>query len=540
MVRFHARLAGCLVALVGLAALPMVAPAAPGQGEFADGVVIYADRSDPEGLDPTMVAGTSGYLQGLLMFDTLLARNNNGQVVPLLATSWEAGADGRTYTFRLRKDVEFHSGKKLTASDVKYSLDRLGGKETASPWQDLVAFIQRIDTPDPYTVVIRLTKPNRLFLQNMSHTGASIVNKEAVERYGKEFGRTAVDGTGPFRFVERTFNDRIVYERFDKYRWGPGFYQNRGPARIKRLIWRVIPELAARQLIMERGEIDLITHNAIPDVLYRQAELRGRVEITLRPVMETRALFLNANFPQFKERAVRRAIAHAVNAKAIAETIYAPVGQQAFNMLHPLAYAYWKGAEEAIPRYDLARARLVLDEAGWRLNAQGFREKGGVVLNALRMTGLPQYREIGVVLKESFGQIGIGADVGLMERGRLYPLRRQGDVMLEITNTTGTPEVLMEYLHSSNFPGTNRFGWKDAKTDQLIETFLTSSDGQKALAAAHEAQKIAVADESLFIPIYWTSELNIVNVRTVRGFVGTTWQNAALGKMLSVSSSRRQ
>lgn len=540
MNRFEVRLLVLAVAAALFAAIPSAAPAGPGQGEFADGVLIYADRSDPESLDPSMGTGTSGYLQALLMYDTLLARNNSGQVAPLLATSWQMSADGRTYTFRLRRDVEFHSGKKFTSADVKYTLERLGNEQVASPWQTLVASVDRVVTPDPYTVVVHLKAPNRLFLQNMSHANASILNKDAVEKYGKEFGRTAVDGTGPFRFVDRAFNERIVYDRFEKYRWGPGFYQNRGPARISRVIWRVVPELATRQLMIERGEIDLITHNAIPDVLYRRAELQGRVDITLRPVMEIRSVFVNANFPRLRERAVRRAIAHAVNAKAIADTIYAPVGEQAFNMLHPLAYGYWKGAEQAAPRYDLVRARQTLEEGGWRLNPTGVREKAGVALRGFRLTGLPQYAAIGVVLKESFAQIGIQVDVQMLERGRLYPMRRTGDVEIEVTNTTGTPEVLHEYMHSSNFPGSNRFGWKDSRTDQLIETFLASPDEKAALTAGHEVQKIAVADENLFVPIYVTSELNIANSRTLRGFVGSTWQNAALGKLLDVWSNRKR
>jgi peptide/nickel transport system substrate-binding protein len=530
----------CLAGLAALVVSPLTSLGAPDQAIFTDGVLIYADRSDPEGLDPTMVEGTSVYIQGHLMFDTLLAKNNNGNLVPLLATSWTASADGRAYTFRLRTDVEFHSGKTLTSADVKYSLERLGKKENASPWRDLVAFVDRIDAPDDYTVVVHLTKPNRLFLENMSHTGASIVNRQAIEKYGREFGRTVVDGTGPFKLVERAFNEQIVYERFDKYRWGPAFYGNRGPARIKRLVWRVIPELATRQLIIERGEIDLITHNTIPNILYRSTELQGKVDITLRPVTDTRAVTVNISLPHMKDRAVRRAIAHAVDAKTIAETLYAPVGTQAFSMLHPISYGYWKGIGPLVPRYDPQRAKQTLEEGGWRLNAQGFREKGGVVLNGIKLMALPQYREPAVVVKDNLVEIGIGVDIQLLERGRLYPMRRAGEVEIEFGNNDATPDTLTAYLLSSNFPGTNRFGRRDAHTDQLLETFLSSPDEQKALDAAHEIQKIAVVDESLFIPVYWTQELNIVNSRTLRGFVGTTWLNSGMGKLLGVWSVRRQ
>src|SRR5262249_579809 len=144
-------------------------PGAPGSGcgmaegqMVTDGTLIYADRADPEGLDPTMFVGSAAFIQGHLLFDTLLARDNDGKLAPLLATSWQVSPDGRAYTFRLRNDVEFHGGKKLTSADVRYSLERLGNRQVASPWRDLVKSVERVETPDAYTVVIRLAKANRL------------------------------------------------------------------------------------------------------------------------------------------------------------------------------------------------------------------------------------------------------------------------------------------------------------------------------------------------------------------------------------------
>jgi peptide/nickel transport system substrate-binding protein len=514
-------------------------PASAAEPMATDGTLIYADRADPEGLDPTMFVGTASFIQGHLLFDTLLGRDNEGKLVPLLAVSWQVSPDGRRYTFKLRSDVEFHGGKKLTSADVRYSLERLGNPQVASPWRDIVKSVEKVEAPDPTTVVVHLARANRLFLDGMAHTGTSVVNRESVEKHGKDFGRTVVEGTGPFKLVERVANDRIVYERFDRYRWGPAFYQNRGPARVKRVVWRVIPELATRQLNMERGEVDLITHNTLPDILARAGELKGRVEITRRPVYETRGVALNANFNHLQDRAVRQAIAHAVNARGIAETIYAPVGVPAFSLLHFTAYGYSKGVEALTPKHDPARARQILDEAGWKLNAAGVREKNGLALKGLRLMGLPQYKDAALVIKEALADLGIGADIQLLERGRLYPLRRAGDVELEVLNTAGTPDVFMEMLHSSNFPGTNPFGWKDPRTDRLIETFLTEPDEAKALEASAQLQRIVVADEVVFVPLYWTSELTLVNSRTLRDFMSTHWLNSGVGKLLSVWSTRR-
>jgi peptide/nickel transport system substrate-binding protein len=533
---------GSALALVG--GSPMASSFSPaalaGPAGGTDGILIYADRSEPESLDPAMGVGTSTYMQGHLMYDTIVFQNNSGKIVPLLATSWEMSADGKTYTFKLRRDVEFHSGKKMTSADVKYTYERLKNPRTGSPWNDFMTYVERVDTPDDATVILRLSKPDRLLLENLSHSSTAIVNQATIDRAGRDYGRTVVDGTGPFKLVERVFNDRLVYDRFDKYRWGPAFYQSTGPASVRRVIWRVVPELQSRQLMMEKGEIDLITHNSPTDVMYRAKDLQGRVLITLRPVGETRALFLNMNFPRLRERAVRQAIAHGINAKAIAESIYAPVGKQATNMLHPLSYGYSKETSDNIRKFDPARARAILEEAGWRRGADGMREKGGVALRGIRLMGLPQYRDAATVIREQLADIGIGVDIQLLERGRLYPMRRTGDVEAEFTNTQGTPQMFQELMLSGNFPGTNRFGWKDPKTDQLIETFLAGPDEKQAIAAAAQLQRTAVVDEALFIPIYWTSEINIVNTRTLRNFVSTAWQNVGIGKLLKVTSARQQ
>ncbi|MDP2859260.1 MAG: ABC transporter substrate-binding protein [Bacillota bacterium] len=472
------------------------------------------------------------------MYDTLIAPDGT-KFVPVLAESWKTSPDGKVYTFTLRKDVQFHSGKKMTSKDVKWSFERLANPKTASPWSGLVSSIEKVETPDDYTVVLQLKAPDRLLLSMLAQPGASILNQEAVEKAGKEYGRTVVDGTGPFKLVSRKFNEEIVYERFANYKWGPSIYQNKGPARVKRLIWKVTPELQARQLMMEAGEIDTITHHIDPSLLLKKDSLKGKADITTRPVTHTRAVTINVTYPKLTDVAVRRAIAHAVPSKSIAETIYAPVGSRALNLLHPTVFGYFKGIESLTPAYDLEKAKKTLDDAGWKLNANGVRQKGNVILDGIPVMGLPQYEPIAVLIQENLGKIGIKAKVEMLERGKLYPMRRTGDVPIEVTNTTGVPDRLYHYLHSATVGGSNLFFWKDAETDKKIATFLSDPDENKALQAAYDLQKLAVVDQCMFIPIYWIDEINEVNTRTVHDFVGSTWVNSGIGKLLDAWSTRK-
>src|SRR5690348_12814757 len=117
--------AAVLTALLLLYGIVWNHPASGAETISTNGMLIHVDRSDPESLDPTVGTGTASQEQGLLMFDTLLAKDNQLRLVPLLATSWRVSADSKTYTFALRKDVEFHSGHHMTSADVRYSLERL-------------------------------------------------------------------------------------------------------------------------------------------------------------------------------------------------------------------------------------------------------------------------------------------------------------------------------------------------------------------------------------------------------------------------------
>lgn len=528
----------CWSLLLGLLLVSSYAAAQATEEPTTNGVLIHGERADPGGLDPHRTSGTTSYMMSLLMHDTLLAQAPDGQLLPLLAKSWSISDDQMSYTFVLRDDVVFHSGKPLTSADVKFSLERVADPSTASPWIALVQSMSSIDTPDDHTVVVHLAAPDRLFLLNMANPSIAILNAEFTTSVGDDYGQSDVDGTGPFKLVSRNPATGIVLDRFDDYTWGPEWYENQGPARLARVEWRFIPELATRQLMIERGEIDTILHNSDPSVYERAEQLAGTVDITLRPVNETRSLFIDTSYPKLNDVAVRRAIALSIPTEQIAQTLYAPLGERALNVIHRTEYTYDTSIEADLYGYDLEQARQVLEDSGWTMGPNGYRTKDGVELSAIPLMGLPQYEPVGLVIQENLAQIGIGVDVQMMERGFLYPLRGTGDVPMEIRNNRGVPEIYASWLDSENYPGSNPFGWRDEHTDQLIDTFVTSPDEQEALAAAHELQRLMLIDQVLIHPIYWTSDLNIVNSRTIRDFEGSTWGNSGLGKLLDTWSLR--
>ena len=175
--------------------------------------------------------------------DTLVALDWDGKTpIPYLAKSWTISEDGRTYTFKLRDDVTFCSGKKFTAEDVVYSFKRLKDPAIKGPYAWRAGPIKELRATDPHTVEYELAEPfSELLLQLTMFTNV-IHNKESVETLGKDYGIKGADGTGPWCFDHWQPRTEIVLKRHDAYKWGPSMYKNKGPVKFEKLVVKIVPE----------------------------------------------------------------------------------------------------------------------------------------------------------------------------------------------------------------------------------------------------------------------------------------------------------
>ena len=160
--------------------------------------------------------------------DTLVAMDWDGKTaIPYLAKSWTISPDGKLYTFKLRDDVQFCSGKKFTAADVIYSFTRLADPSARWPFYWRLGEIDSLTAPDPYTLVYKLKRPHSELLVDLANFAATIINKENVEALGADFGVKGFDGTGPYCWVSWSPREVLVLQRHPTYSWGPReMYQN--------------------------------------------------------------------------------------------------------------------------------------------------------------------------------------------------------------------------------------------------------------------------------------------------------------------------
>lgn len=332
-------------------------------------------------------------VEGLLTFDL------DVRPQPLLATEWAVSDDNLRYTFKLRKGVKWHDGKDFTSDDVAFSIFRL---KEAHPrgritYQNVVA----VETPDPLTAIIVLSKPAPFLLAAQSSSESPIVPKHIFEKLAPGDGQTlqTAIGTGPFKLTEWVAGSHLIFERNPDY-W------DAGKPYLDRIILRIVTDPAARSAALETGEAD-IGDNPVPLAdLDRLKQVPNLIVDTTTYAYSgpQQQLFFNYDNPLFAKREVRLAIAQAINLQEIVDVAlygYAQVSPSPVSTALP----QWYDKSVVAHPYDTAAAEKLLDEAGYPRKADGKRFDLRLTYNSY----LPQgYAD---VLKSQLEKIGVGIEI---------------------------------------------------------------------------------------------------------------------------------
>jgi peptide/nickel transport system substrate-binding protein len=457
------------------------------------GTLIVAFDADPEILDPQ---NTTALIAGrviALTNENLLSRGYDGSIQPGLAESWEMSEDGLTYTFTLKQGVKFHSGKDFTSEDVKYTFERWKANES-SPTAYTIDPIDTIEAPDPHTVVFNLSEPYNIFLDQLVGAWSVILNQEAVEEAGDNYGIAAVDGTGPFKFVSWDRNQRIVFERFDDYTWGAPIFDNPGPAYLDGVEIRIIPEAATRMAEFQSGNVHIVQNVPSADV----ARLQGSPDVTIVEYaqLQTRYLGMNMGKTPTDDVAVRQAVNYAINRDDIVQGAYFGLGTPAYTQLHPETPGFWQGALEAAPSYDPDHARELLEGAGWVEGDDGIREKDGTrlsmpfwVINSSESVLEAQ------IIEQQLAEVGIEVETIQYEESAWFEAARSGDqVAFTIGVFYDNADNLYFYFHSRQMPAPNRFSYDDPEIDAWLDASRSDPDPAAVTEAYEGVQRRLIED----------------------------------------------
>ena len=223
---------------------------------------------DPDVLDPTLARTFVGRIVFAALCDKLVDIDEKLNIVPQLATSWEWSSDNKALTMKLRPGVTFHDGEKLDAAAVKFNLERHKTMAGSNRRGEL-APVSSVDVVDDATVRINLSAPFSPLLAALADRAGMMVSPKAAQAAGEKFGARPVC-SGPFRFVERIAQDRIVLERYPNY-W------NKGEIHVERIVYLPIVDATVRLANLRSGQLDFIERLAASDVPSVSSDNRFRL-----------------------------------------------------------------------------------------------------------------------------------------------------------------------------------------------------------------------------------------------------------------------
>ena len=333
-------------------ALATIAAAAPAQ------TLRIGLAEDPDVLDPTLARTFVGRIVFAALCDKLFDIDEKLAIVPQLATAYEWSADSKALTLKIRPGVTFHDGEKLDAAAVKYNIERHKTMAGSNRRGEL-ALVTTVDVVDPATVRLNLSAPFAPLLAQLADRAGMMVSPKAAQEAGDKFGAKPVC-SGPFRFVERVAQDRIVVEKYPNY-W------NKGDIFVERIVYLPIVDATVRLANLKSGQLDFIERMAASDVPALKSDTRFKIskitEIGYQGItINVGKSDLAQKNPLGKDPRVREAFELALDRQGIVQVAMdgeAAVGNQ---WVAPDNTFYAKNMP--IPKRDVARAKALLAEAG--------------------------------------------------------------------------------------------------------------------------------------------------------------------------------
>ncbi len=408
--------------------------------------LVTAQGGDVARFDPHFSTSSNDIRVSFNLFDNLTSRHPDGKLYPGLATEWKLEGQ-TTWRFKLRPGVKFHNGDSFTSADAKFSIERTYDPAVKSMVATALSTIDRIEAPDPQTLVIHTKKPDPLLPARLAFYGGQIVPKKYVEAVGNDAFNAKPVGTGPVRFASWVKDDKAVFDANPDY-WG-------GRPDFDRWIMRPIPETAPRIAALLKGEVDIITQ--LPPDQAERVTGNASTRVTGALYAGLYVLGVNSKRPPLDNPLVKQALSLAIDREAIVKELWrgrgiVPNGPIAKGDNH---------YDASLPAlvYRPGEARDLLKKAGYKNEEVSIETTVAYVSQDKAMSEAiaAMWRDIGVNVRVEVIEYSVRA-----QKGREKSFK--GVWWSDPTSTLGDPDGMMWRLLG---PGGPMDYWRDARWDEL-------------------------------------------------------------------------
>lgn len=425
------------------------------QSNTPPGTLFAALEAEPPELDPNL---SSAYVDRQVMaslYDKLVDINPQGEIVPMLAESYEVSGDDLEYTFQLRQGIKFHDGEPFDAEAVKFNLERYQKEDSVRSTE--IEPVESVEAVDSRTVRVTLSEPFSPFLTVLTDRAGIVASPKAIQEAGGRISDNPV-GTGPFEFVERVRGDHITVKKNQNY-WKEGL------PKLEKIEYRGIDDENVQYQNLRSGELDLI--DSIPFVEFNSLQDSDDYQVFIEPGLGYAGFYFNVRQPPFDNQQLRQAVYRLVDRDAIVKAVLRNWGGTPANSpFSKQTFAYSEESDSYPPR-SVEAAKQLLQEAG---QPDGFSF-------TFKIDPSPASQQLGQVIQNTLKPAGISVKLEQLEFGTLLEDSDSGDFEALLLGWSGRIDPDLNIYDFTVTNGDfNESGYGNPEVDRLLNQARTVSN----------------------------------------------------------------
>jgi len=503
------------LATVGALALAGCTAGADDAGDSATpvegGTLTYATGdAEPTCLDPHVGGNYPQALISTQYAESLVSKDADGEIVPWLAESWTEASDGLSWTFTLKPDVTFTDGTPFDAAAVAANVAHVQDPSTLSSTGYLaLAKVTGVEAVDDLTARIDLSTPDSALLESLTQPWLAMESPEALQR-PQEVNCESPVGTGPFVVDSWTKQEQVELSRNDDYSSPPADADHTGPAHLESVVWRFIPDSAARYAALQAGQVDVID-NAQPDTLVAAEKDDAISEIDAPRPGASNRLELNSGKAPFDDERVREAFITGVDVDDAIDSLFFGTAERSYSPLssvEPLAFS-----DPSLFEVDADAAGDLLDDAGWSArDSEGYRTKDGTRLSLTfpvsTNQSIPAEQSLFEQIQAGAKSLGFEVVLQPLDLSSWYGALATDDYdLVSAPYTKVGPDVLRILFDTSGITPApsgyfaNHAQLSDPALDDLLTRASQTSDADERADLYQQAQQIVLESRTV-LPLY--------------------------------------